>query len=68
MLQDTNQRRDKDDWAKHFQEEECQALIVHAAEDKVRPFVSKSEQFFEHFGEAFHEAQAYVGVQEEPRK
>lgn len=46
----------KDDWAQHFQEEECQALIIHATKDEVSPFVGKSEQFFEHFGEAFHEA------------
>ena len=27
-----------------------------ATKDEVSPFVGKSEQFFEHFGEAFHEA------------
>ncbi|GCY75728.1 hypothetical protein HmCmsJML096_01877 [Escherichia coli] len=68
MLENTDQRRDKDDWAQHFQEEECQALIIHATKDEVSPFVGKSEQFFEHFGEAFHEAQTNVGVQEEPRQ
>lgn len=44
------------------------ALIIHATKDEVSPFVGKTEQFFEHFGEAFHEAQTNVGVQEEPRQ
>lgn len=68
MLKDTDQGGDKDDRAQHFQEEKCQALIIHAAEDEVCPLVGKTEQFFEHFGEAFYEAQADVGVQEEPRQ
>ena len=68
MLKDTDQGRDEDDRAEYLQEEEGQTLIVHTAKDEVCPFVGKSEQFFEHFGEAFHEAEAYVGVQEEPRK
>ena len=53
---------------KYFQEEERQPFVVHFTEDKVRPFVGESEQFFEHFGEAFYEAKPHVGVQEEPRE
>ena len=66
MLQNTDQGGDEDDRAKHFQEEECQAFIVHATEDKVSPFISKPEQFLKHLGEASHEAQTDIRVQEEP--
>ncbi|MNI60655.1 hypothetical protein D3C73_1158840 [compost metagenome] len=68
MLQNTDQGGNEDDWAQYFQEEECQTFIVHAAEDKVCPFISKTEQFFKHLGEAFHEAQPDIRIQEEPRQ
>ena len=68
MLQNTDQRGDEDDRAENLQEEERQTFVVHFTEDKVGPFIGESEQFFEHFGEAFYEAETYVGVQEEPRK
>ncbi len=66
MLQDTDQRRDKDDRAEYLQEEECQTFIVHFAKDEVGPFVGKAEQLFKHLGEATYEALTDVGVQEEP--
>lgn len=66
MLQNTDQRGNEDDRAKHFQEEECGAFIVHAAEDKVCSFISESEKFLKHLGEASHEAQTNIRVQEEP--
>lgn len=66
MLQNTDKSGNEDDWAQHFQEEECRAFVVHAAEDKVCPFISESEEFFKHLGEASHEAQTDIRVQEEP--
>ena len=66
MLQDTDQRRNEDDRAQDFQEEEGQTFIVHATEDKVGPFISKAEKFFEHLGEASDKTQTDIGVQEEP--
>ena len=66
MLQNPDQRRDKDDRAENFQEEESQAFVIHIAENKVCPFVCKAEKFFEHLGEAFHKTQTDIRVQEEP--
>ena len=66
MLQNTNQRRNKDDRAQNLQEEERQAFVVHVAEDEVCPFVGETEEFFKHLREALHKTQTNVRVQEEP--
>ncbi len=68
MLQNTNQRRDEDDWAKHVEEEEGETFFTHIAKHEVGAFGGIFEQMIKEPSEALHEAETDGGVQEEPRQ
>ncbi len=58
MLQNADQRRDKDDRAEDVQEEEGQTFVVHVAKDKVGSLGSILQQMVKEACETFDEAQS----------
>ncbi len=66
MLQNADQRRDKDDRAEYIQEEECEAFIAHVTKHKVSALRSIFEQMVKQPGKAFHKAKTRFRVKEEP--
>ncbi len=68
MLQNADQRGDKDDRAEHVQEEEGETFVIHVAEHEIGAFARILEQMIEQTGEALHEPETRLGVEEEPRQ